>query len=105
MSLSAPKAVPLAGIRSLSVWPVTSRREQARDGLALASGADVDLGNHVLADVCGFLAFELEAETAERSVSFALNVPVHGLPADRDRAILRSVIQNADGFLRYLRLR
>jgi hypothetical protein len=104
MALAAPGAVPLSGIRRLSVWPVTSRREQARDGMALATGTAIDLGAHALADVCGFLAFDLDAEAADRSVAFALNVPVRGLPAGRDRAILRSVIENADGFLRYLRL-
>jgi hypothetical protein len=104
VALAARGAVPLAGIRRLSVWSVTSRREQARDGMALATGTTIDLGAHALVDVCGFLAFDLEAEAADRSLAFALNVSVRGLPAGRDRAILRSIIENADGFLRYLRL-
>src|SRR5262249_37697016 len=104
VTLTASKLVVLTGLRKISVWPVTSRKEQARDGLPLATKGSVHLGAYTLADVCGFIAFELEADAADRSITFSLNVPVIGLPAHRDRAILRSVIESADGFLRYLRL-
>ena len=35
---------------------------------------------------------------------FVLNLPVTGLPDERDRAILRTIIRNKAGFLRYLLL-
>jgi hypothetical protein len=104
VTLTTSKPVALAGIRRISVWSVTSRKEQARDGLPLTIKGTVHLGAYSLADVCGFIAFELEADAADRSITFSLNVPVIGLPSHRDRAILRSVIEGADGFLRYLRL-
>ena len=35
---------------------------------------------------------------------FVLNLPVLGIPADRNAAILQTVISNQDGFIRYLLL-
>jgi hypothetical protein len=43
------------------------------------------------------------ATAADRTATFALNIPLEGLPAHRDRVILHSIIENADGFIRYLR--
>ena len=103
-SLTATQPLAFPGIRSLSIWLVTARKEQARDGMPLATQYAVDLGVHPLAGICGFVAFELAATAAERSITFALNIPVVGLPAHRDRAILRSVIESSEGLLRYLRL-
>ncbi len=105
MSLTIGQPLPLPGIRRISIWPITSRKEQAKDGMLLSTKGAIDLGSFNLADMCGFIAFELVAAAADLPpVTFTLNVPVVGLPRNRDQAILRSVIENADGFLRYLRL-
>lgn len=104
MCLASGQPLSLTGIRSISVWPITSRKQQAQDGMPLTTGGTVNLGSFHLADLSGFVAFELAAAAADLSITFTLNVPVSGLPPNRDQAILRSVIENADGFLRYLRL-
>lgn len=104
LCLLSSQPLSLPGIRGISIWPITSRKEQARDGMPLTTKGIVDLGKLHLADLSGFIAFELAAAAADLSITFTLNVPVLGLPPNRDQAILRSVIENADGFLRYLRL-
>ena len=37
-------------------------------------------------------------------LAFVLNLPIEGLPDDRDRAILRTIIHNKASFMRYLLL-
>ena len=48
------------------------------------------------------IGFALQRGSFE--LRFALNLPIEGLPPERDRAILRRVILNREGFLRYLLL-
>lgn len=61
----------------------------------------VTLGVLDAADVTGLIGFELSCDGYERR--FALNLKVQGLPDDRDAAILRRIVRNREGFLRYLR--
>ncbi len=87
---------------SVSAWPLSVNPNQARPLPALAPAHDLDLGTVATADVTGLIGFSLQKDGYE--TRFALNLPVTGLPADRDAAIIRRVIQNRDGFLRYLML-
>jgi hypothetical protein len=54
------------------------------------------------ADITGLTGFLLGVGEVE--IRFALNLPVLGLPEERDAAILRRIVRNRDGFLRYLLL-
>jgi hypothetical protein len=53
-----------------------------------------------ISSLTSLIAFRLEQ--GKESLSFSLNLPVTGMPEGRDRAILRSVVKNRQGFLRYL---
>ena len=53
--------------------------------------------------VTSLIAFELDAGEGER-LAFVLNLPIEGLPDERDRAVLRAIVRNKAGFLRYLLL-
>lgn len=96
---SAPIAI---NATTVFAWLISVRDLNKSDGAALASGGSVDLATVDSADVTGLVCFELSLEGA--TVRFALNLPVDGLPADRDTAILRRIVCNRAGFLRYLRL-
>jgi hypothetical protein len=50
------------------------------------------------------MAFLLDAENAGKklSLSFVLNLPISGLPAERDKRILHDIIADKGRFLRYL---
>lgn len=53
-----------------------------------------------------FVAFEVRAEHEglEGTIRFVLNVPVQGMPDQRDGRIIRAVLSDPVQFLRYLRL-
>jgi hypothetical protein len=54
--------------------------------------------------ITGFIAFELSTELCAHSACFVLNLPVENLPNGRDAAVLRTIVANREGFLRYLLL-
>ena len=62
------------------------------------------MGVVALADVTRFLAIEMKERATGQSVLFSTGLPIEGLPAERDAAIMRSVINDRKTFLRYLRL-
>jgi len=85
-------------------YPVTLKSAGALDLTPLWSEGDVRMEGVAVATVTGFVAFELTAAKQGRKVSiaFVLNMPVHGLPDDRDKQILESIISDRNRFLRYL---
>jgi hypothetical protein len=54
--------------------------------------------------VTGLIAFELKTNHPDVSARFVLNLPITGVPEERNSAILQTVIRNQDGFIRYLLL-
>jgi len=64
----------------------------------------IKLGEFSASSVTGLIAFELKTSHPEVSVRFVLNLPVAGIPDERNSAILQTVISNQDGFIRYLLL-
>lgn len=96
--------IPLGGIRSIRVWPISVARDRAVDAFSLSSATPVPLGNFGASSVTGLIGFEMEAEASPERAVFVLNLPVENLPRDRDDAILRTVVENREGFLRYLML-
>jgi hypothetical protein len=104
LSIIPERAVCLDGIRSARSWIISVHEEQAADASGLSLGSTLVLPECALSSVTTFVAFELVAEAADVSARFVLNLPAEGLPADRRGAIIRTIIRNRDGFLRYLML-
>jgi hypothetical protein len=102
LELSATRAVDWSGIDSTRAWPVTVGRERAVDLAALAAGGTVALPVQAAASLTGLIAFELA--TGSERLAFVLHLPVDDMPEERERAILRHVVNNREGFLRYLLL-
>lgn len=97
--------LPLSGIASLTVWPVTRGEGHSRDVMdALRSGVSVDLGTMPIVDLTRFMAFRLVADNDLASALFSTGLNIEGLPPERLAAILRWVIDSRDAFFRYLRL-
>ena len=97
--------VDWSGIREIKAWLVTRRKETAADVRSVFKGAQMSLEPALLQHVTSFVAFELVAELADERVSFVLSLEAEGMPvAERDAAIVRDVIRNRDGFLRYVML-
>lgn len=99
------QALALEGVSVLRVWPITRGDGHARDVLApLRQGETADLGSMPLADLTRFLACNVTDQKEDVSILFSTGLVMEGLPAERNTAILRSVIDSKDAFFRYLRL-
>lgn len=94
--------IPLSGISSIRAWPISLRPEHSVDAKALERGCPVALPACSLAAVTGFVAFELASEPAAEHCCFVLNLPVEGLPEERRAAVVRTIVANREGFLKYL---
>jgi hypothetical protein len=101
-----PKApLTLPGVSRVRTWLVTRDEKTAQDATDLRHGAAVPLPVAPLELLTSFVAFELSAEPVEESIRFVLNLPALGLPVpQRDAAVVRGVIRNREGFLRYVML-
>ena len=81
-------------------WPVTVRIDTA---VALRNDHPVvRLGVYAIQDITSFIGFKLVS--GKHELCFALALPLHGAPEDREVAMLRAVLRNRDGFVRYLLL-
>ena len=100
LRLSSAKPVDMSGLKSVRAWPVTVDSGKAVDASLLSPDTSVAMPVQAISSLTSLVAFRLE-EGAE-SLSFALNLPVTGMPEERDRAILRHVVKNRQDFLRYL---
>ena len=91
-----------AGVVAVRAWPITVSPEHAMDIGAIFSSQKAWLGTLSPQALTGLIAFELTSVFPEVTLRFALNLPTEGLPAERDAAILQSVIRNRQGFIYYL---
>jgi hypothetical protein len=82
-----------------TLWPVTVRLDGAA---AMQCEPILHLGVYATQDITSFIAFKLVL--GQNELCFALALPLHGAPADRDIEMLRSILRNRDGFVRYLLL-
>jgi hypothetical protein len=98
------KIPSLDGIVSAFAWPITVTRDFAVDTLASDAQGGIGLGEFSVASVTGLIAFELKTNHPDVTARFVLNIPVTGVPEERNSAILQTVISNQEGFLRYLLL-
>jgi hypothetical protein len=95
---------PLEGIVSASAWPITVARDFAVGILPGQAPYGTKLGEYSASSITGLIAFELKTSHPDIEARFVLNLPVAGMPEERNAAILQTVISNKDGFLRYLLL-
>ena len=104
LQVTAKHAVKLKQITSIRIWPVSIPKELSANGAPLIIGGEVLIPRCATALVTGLVAFELTTELAAYSACFVLNLPVENLPGERDAAVLRTIVANREGFLRYLLL-
>lgn len=111
---------PPSGTFSVTCRPISLQPEQSRPLLICASpvcGADGDSDDTpgLVASIrwevsqlalTAFMGFEVEAHAEDHShnLRFSLNLPIAGLPEDREDHILCSILSNPERFLRYLRV-
>ena len=91
-------------ISSVRCWLITTQQEGAVDAQPLFDQGLVHLQPCSTESTTGLLAFEIRAQASDKTLLFALNLPVEGLPEEREGAIFRLVLENREAFLRYLLL-
>ncbi|MCB0964515.1 MAG: phospholipase D family protein [Acidimicrobiales bacterium] len=91
--------VPVPDGVELTCWPIAS----AGNRLRVPGGHPLDLRFEVtLETISGFVGFEaIEVDTG-LCTRFAVPAVLEGVPDDRERLLLRSLIGSAERFLRYL---
>jgi hypothetical protein len=99
LTLTADSSINLEDA-ALLVWPLTIPGERAVNGQALALGGGVVLETVATEQVTSLIGFALAL--GDEELRFGLEVPIDNPPLDRDAAIMRLIIRNRDGFLRYL---
>lgn len=94
---------PLEGIVNAVAWPITLTQDFAVS-VSARNASGIELGEFSASSITGLIAFELKTRHPDVSARFVLNLPVAGIPDQRNSAILQTVIRNQDGFIRYLLL-
>ena len=102
MEMTTDGTVPVPDAIEVKVWPITVDQQKALTFHGISSGDRFILPEVDVASITGFIAFELKMQS--RCERFVLNLPIEGVPAERDPAILKTVIENREGFVRYLRM-
>ncbi len=85
----------------VSAWPVSLPPRTKVDAASLRQGEPVPLAGQALSSLTGLVAFEVTS--GDKIQNFVLNLPVRGRPEEHDAAILRDLLRDGTGFLRYLR--
>ena len=83
-------------------WPITQQDSKALSIDEIAEG--ITFKNLSTASITSFMAFEVTAfgDNDKRTTRFVLNLPLTGIPEDRNEKILISIISDRNRFLRYL---
>ena len=84
--------------------PISLPEESGRDLTGLFQSQPLRFPDLSLPSLTQFLAIELtgEHEGHRQRIGFVMNLPVEGMPASRDQAVLRAIISDRERFLRYL---
>ena len=106
LRLRADNPIELPPGLRIAAWPITLPRGRKLDCRPLVGGGEVIFGPIAVSSITRFIAFEIALEEDGPSAppqTFVLRVPAEGLPVlARDEAVVRQVVRNRDGFLRYL---
>jgi hypothetical protein len=65
-------------------------------------GEEAVLPECSLAAITAFVAFEMTSPAAPDACRFVLNLPVDDMPDERRAAVVRTIVANREGFLKYL---
>jgi len=83
-----------------SVWPISLKSNYRIKQNLSKPESPVSFSDLSVEKITSFFAFKLEL--GKFSKSFVLNLPILGIPGNREEKILQSIISNRENFLRYL---
>ena len=90
----------------ITAWPITISRERWLDCAPLLGQKQVVFGPMDVSSITRFIAFQIafkEKRQETQACTFVRRLPIEGLPGpEREAAVVRQVVRNREGFLRYL---
>ncbi len=103
MELVSKGKVELPSGTTVVCWPVMLPEAYGMDLSSVASGGLFFSGVTLLA-LTRFFAFKVVAKEGDKEavITFVINLPVEGMPEDRNNQILQHIIGNSERFIRYL---
>lgn len=92
------------GRYSVSWWPVSLRPERRIDFDLFSPASSLAFPHLSLLALTPFIAFEIIAQVrdSKHEVRFVLNLPITGIPEDREDRLFATIISDRADFLRYL---
>lgn len=83
-----------------SVWPISLKSNYGVRQNLSKPVSPINFSELSVEKITSFFAFKLELGKFNKS--FALNLPIRGIPENREQKILQSIVSNRENFLRYL---
>lgn len=104
LTLTARGSLALPDTLRAELWPLTLGPNHALTLTAALGRTGLHLGEFALADVTRWLGLRLTDLETGAELVFTLGTTLKDLPEARTAEILRSIIENREAFLRYIRL-
>ncbi len=104
LTLFTRRPFPLPASLRAELWPLTLGPNHAVTLTAPLGHAGLPLGQFALADVTRWLGLRLTDVETGAEMIFSLGTTLKNLPEARTAEILRTIIENREAFLRYIRL-
>ena len=104
LRLVTGKEVALPDGMAVQVWPLVAGQENGTNVAGGIGAVPLGLGKIALRDVTRWLGMRLLDKETGLELIFSLGTVLHGLPEARTSEILRSIIENREAFLRYIRM-
>ena len=91
---------------SCKCYPITTPENRSKDIAELKVQGKIVFGDLTTEALTGFIAFRLVAKKSgeKAGISFVFNLPVEGMPLERDKYVLHRILSDKETFIRYLLL-
>jgi len=104
--LSAVENIVLPPGITCRCFPATLPEHRGRDITILSQGGEIAFRGLTTEALTSFIGFQLRGKRADVSAgsAFVLNLPAEGMPKERNKSIVSSILSNREHFIRYLLL-
>ena len=104
LELRGNTTLDLDGVQTIRAWPITVSDSHSTNIHGLMGNKSISLGVYSPQSITGLIAFEITSELASLKARFTLNFPLDNPPEERETSLLQVILNNHEGFLRYLLL-
>ncbi len=104
IELASTNKLILPEYTKITCWPIMLSENYEKDIAPLSMSDKVIFSDLSLLSLTRFFAFKIIAKVDNKQglLKFALNVPLEGMPEERNKNILNHIIGNSERFIRYL---